>query len=222
VRGIPLLARWVGRIGEEDELRRKACEALAEIADDAAMPALQRVFDDETASDDVRGEAARAAGIIGGKDAHSLLLRGLKHERPWILARSIQGVGCIGDRALLPRITPFLDAKRPWMVRTHAIEAAARLGGADALASLEPLASDPEARIRSELCVALGQIGGATPRACLRRLLDDPELPVRIQALGAYSRCTGQDFGFRVEDHQGALDPKKLEHALRQARTHAG
>ena len=218
VRCIPLLARWVGRVGEEDDLRHKACEALADIGDEAAMPVLIRVLQDATASDEVRGEAARAIGMIGGPEARQILEAELKSDRPWIRARCIQGLGLLGDPRALPLILPALEAGNPWMVRTHAVEAFSRLAGAEALSTLERLARDPEARIRSETCVALGRLGGTQGMLLLKSLLDDQELAVRIQALDAFSRASGEDFGFRVEEHMGALDMKALEAALERAR----
>lgn len=218
-RCIPLLARWVGRVGEDDDLRHKACEALADIGDEAAMPVLMRVIEDETAADDVRGEAARAIGLIAGPEAKEVLLRNLSHQRPWIRARSAEGLGLLGDRQSLERLLPLLESSNPWMVRTHAIGAVARLGGQGALKHLTPLLKDPELRIRSETAAALALVDSPQARDLLQGMLDDPELPVRVAALGAFARVTGEDFGFRLEDHQGALDPSALEKALRAARS---
>ena len=97
------------------------------------------------------------------------------------------------------------------MVRTHAVEAVARLAGADALPHLVPLSRDSEVRIRSEAAAALALIDAPDARSCLRALLDDAEISVRIQALSAYARAYDEDFGFRLEDHQGALDFAALD-----------
>jgi HEAT repeat protein len=218
VRCIPLLARWVGRVGEDDDLRRKSCEALADIGDEAAMPVLVRVLQDNTAVDEVRGEAARAIGMIGVAEAHEVLTSNLDDARPWVRARCTQGLGLLGSTEALPRILPFLEAGNPWMVRTHAVEAVARLAGTNALSHVLPLTSDQEARIRSEACVALGTLDCPEARKRLHEMLNDPEMAVRIQALDAFSRSSGQDFGFRLEDHAGSLDTKALEAALAKAR----
>jgi len=221
LRCIPLLARWVGRVGEDDERRRSSCEALAEIGDPAAMPILVRVLQDETAVDEVRGEAARAIGMIGGPEADAPLTAGMSNGRPWVRARCAQGLGLLGHTEALPLILPFLETGNPWMVRTHAVEAVARLGGVDALEHLLPLTSDQEVRIRSESCVALGLVDSEKARARLQEMLDDSEVSVRIQALDAFSRSCSQDFGFRIEEHLGSLDMPALDAALSKARAHA-
>jgi HEAT repeat protein len=107
------------------------------------------------------------------------------------------------------------------MVRTHALEAVARLGGVSALKHLLPLSEDNEVRIRSELCVALGMINTRPAQEKLQEMLTDRELAVRVQALDAFSKCVERDFGFRVEDHLGALDLKALEGAVKNARAFA-
>ena len=220
VRCIPLLARWVGRVGEDDELRRKACEALAAIGDDAAMPVLTRVLEDDSVADEVRGEAARAIGLIGKQEGERILLSGLSARRPWIRARCAQGIGLLGRAELASQLFPLLGSEEPWMVRTHALEAVGRLLQMDALPHILPLLLDPDATVRGEACVALGRIDAPESRHRLKAMLDDAELSVRLQAFSAYSRLVGEDFGFRVEDHQGTLDPKALRAAVERARAH--
>jgi HEAT repeat protein len=217
VRCVPLLSRWAGKVGENDQLRKAACEALGHLGDDAGMPVLHRVLSDDTVADEIRGEAARAIGMIGGSESRRGLLAGLKSDRPWIRARCIEGLAILGDQSAAPFITPFLDASQPWMVRTAAIEGTARLAGEQALASLTPLLSDKEIQIRSSACVGLGLIGTLAAQRELKIALSDPERLVRAQALDALSRASGRDFGFRLDQHQGAIDQKALDHAVKSA-----
>jgi HEAT repeat protein len=217
VRCVPLLSRWAGKVGENDQLRKLACEALGTLGDDAGMPVLHRILSDDTVADEIRGEAARAIGMIGGPESRRHLFAGIKDERPWIRSKCIEGLAILGDPGAAPTIAPFLAPTEPWMVRTAAIEAVARLGGDDALRWIAPLLSDKEIQIRSSVCVGLGLIGSVAAQRQLQTALSDHERIVRAQALEALSRASGRDFGFRLEQHTGALDPKALDHAVKSA-----
>jgi HEAT repeat protein len=217
VRCVPLLSRWAGKVGESDQLRKSACEALGTLGDDAGMPVLHRVLADDTVADEIRGEAARAIGMIGGGEARKHLMTGLKDERPWIRAKCVEGLAILGDRTVAPSMPPLFAATEPWMVRTAAIEAACRLGGEDAVALVAPLLADKEIQIRSSVCVGLGLVGSVSAQRHLKAALADPERIVRAQALEALSRASGKDFGFRLEQHQGTIDPKALDHAVKSA-----
>jgi HEAT repeat protein len=217
VRCVPLLSRWAGKVGENDQLRKLACEALGTLGDDAGMPVLHRILADDTVADEIRGEAARAIGMIGGPEARRHLVTGMKDERPWIRARSIEGIAILNDQSSIQTIASFLAATEPWMVRTAAIEALARLSGDEALRWITPLLADKEIQIRSSVCVGLGLIGSVAAQKHLKTALADAERIVRAQALEAMSRATGRDFGFRLEQHSSALDPKALDHAVKAA-----
>jgi HEAT repeat protein len=220
VRCIPLMARWAGKLGEEDRLRKAACEALGAIGDDAAMPVLQRVMFDDVVADDIRGEAARSIGLIGGAEARGFLVRGLAADRPWVRARSIEGLSLGREAGTLPLVAPFLDAAHPWMVRLAAVEAAARVGGAEAVPLLSPLLDDKEIQIRGQSCAALGIVGTPDAQRALKRALDDKERVVRAQAVEALARASGRDFGFRIEQHVSSVDPKALDAAVKAAHSY--
>jgi len=181
------------------------------------MPVLHRVLADDTVADEIRGAAARALGMIGGPEARKHLLTGLKDDRPWIRAKCIEGLAILGDRTVSASVPPLLAATQPWMVRTAAIEAACRLGGEDAVPHVAPLLADKEIQIRSSVCVGLGLVGTVAAQRHLKIALADPERIVRAQALEALSRASGKDFGFRLEQHQGTIDPKALDHAVKSA-----
>ncbi len=217
VRCIPLMARWAGRVGEDDRLRRSACETLGAIGDDAAMPVLQRVLFDDVVADDIRGEAARSIGLIGGEEAKEFLTQALASDRPWVRAKAVEGLALLRDASVLALITPFLASTHQWMVRLAAIEAVARVGGASALEHLTPLLADKEIQIRGTTCVALGIVGTVAAQRHLKKALEDKERVVRAQALEALARASGKDFGFKIEQHVATLDQKALDHAVKAA-----
>lgn len=217
VRCIPLMARWAGRVGEDDRLRKAACETLGAIGDDAAMPVLQRVLFDDVVADDIRGEAARAVGLVGGAEAKDHLSRALGSDRPWVRAKALEGLALLRDPSVYPLVPPFLGPENPWMVRLAAIEAAAHVGGAHALEALAPLLEDREIQVRGQVCAALGVVGTAAAQRRLKKALDDQERIVRAQAVEALARASGKDFGFRIEQHLTSLDPKALDAAVKAA-----
>jgi HEAT repeat protein len=217
VRCIPLMARWAGRVGEDDRLRKAACETLGAIGDDAAMPVLQRVLFDDVVADDIRGEAARAIGLVGGAEAKGHLVRALQSERPWIRAKAIEGLSLLRDPSVFPLLPPFLPPANPWMVRMAAIEAVARVGGAHTLEALTPLLEDREIQVRGQTCAALGLVGTPAAQRKLKKALEDKERVVRAQAIEALARASGKDFGFRIEQHMTTLDSKALDAAVKAA-----
>ena len=216
-RSIPLLSRWAGRVGEHEPLRKAACEALGAIGDEAAIPLLQRVIVDDSVADDVRGEAARSLGLIGGAEALRHLEAGLSSARAWVRAHSAEGLGLMGATSMVDRLKAMMDPPEPWMVRTFAIEAVARLGGPDVFDSLMRHAKDPEIRIRGSVCVGLGFVGTPDAQRALKTFLADGDWGIRIQALEQLSRASGRDFGFRVEDHKDTLNLKAVEAAVKAA-----
>lgn len=217
VRCIPLVSRWAGRAGEDERLRKAACETLGSIGDDAAMPVLQRVMFDDAVADDVRGEAARSIGLIGGAEAKGYLVQGLGNERPWVRAKAVEGLALMNDASVFPLLQKFVASTEPWMVRLSAIEALARVGGAAALPLLVPLLDDKEIQIRGQTCAALGMIGDLAAQRALKKALGDKERVVRAQAVEALTRASGRDFGLKVEQHMSMLDPKALDQAVKAA-----
>ena len=189
-RSIPLLARWVGRVGEDDELRRKACQALGSIADDAAMPVLHRVLEDETVADDVREDAAIAIGRIGGTEALLLLRNGLGCKRHCVQLACVRAVGALGERTLIDAVAPIATAANVTL-RVEVVDVLGAIGGHDAQRAVEPLAKDEAAEVRRSVGKAIGRLGGARAPGLLNGLLDDASPGVQLAALEAYVKLTG-------------------------------
>jgi len=218
-RSIPLLARWVGRIGEDDELRRKACEALGGIGDAAAMPVLARVIEDDTASQEVRGGAACAVGQIGGPDAQRLLLRGLR-------SGSAKTVGIVTD-ALMARHDPRLPARLIAMIadkasggRPAALSALVRTGDAQVLSSVTDGLTDEDPKLRAVACGLLVELEGRNAATRLVAHLADQDAEVRTAALAAYGRSTEQDFSATEGDLDAAV-ARATEHAAKRHESEA-
>ncbi|NRA96166.1 MAG: HEAT repeat domain-containing protein [Planctomycetes bacterium] len=204
-RSIPLLARWIGRVGEDDELRRKACQALGTIGDGAAMPVLSRVIEDDTVSDDVRRGAACAVGQIGGADARKLLLDGLRSPRSPVRAFVAEALLLLEDASLALRLSTTVSGNGPVHERCAALGVLVRLAGAEGARSLDRSLVDEEPGLRAIACGLLIDLEGrdAAPRLVGR--LDDDDDAVRAAAVAAYGRATGQDFTAGEEDLDGSV-----------------
>lgn len=213
-RSIPLLARWVGRVGEDDELRLKACQALGSIGDDAAMPVLARVMEDDTVAPDVRSAATLAVGTIGGREAQQLLLNGLKKGRVEVRPLCVEALLPFRDASVMEALVAAVERDAAGEVRRLALRAVVELGGATAVHLARGALDDPDSEVRALACKALVSLD-ATPDATRRvaARLDDPEETVRAQALRSLARATGRDFGPK--------NGEPLEAALSRAREFA-
>jgi HEAT repeat protein len=165
-RCIPLLARWVGRVGEDDELRRKACRTLGLIGDDAAMPALSRVLGDRTISEDVRCEAALAIGSIRAPEARALLAKGLTDVRPCVRAACVAANGLLGlSRADLLAVAEKASHDDAHVVRLEACRVLERLGP-QAGPVLQTLLADATDSVATAAREALGSGIESSKKAC--------------------------------------------------------
>ncbi len=201
--GIPLLARWVGRIGEDDELRDKACEALGTMGDPAVLPILHRVVEDGTVCDAVRSHAATATARIGGPEAAELLIATVREPE----SRSVSMPALLSmDHAL---IVPLLDRQAgdasTFDERAGCIEALVSLDAAEGLDHVRRALKDACPEMRGQACDLVCRIDGAPHGALLRPLLDDEDRQVRLAAVRSYGAVCGVDFLEEEHDLTAAL-----------------
>lgn len=131
-RCIPLLARWVGRVGEDDQLRSKVCAAMGVIADEAALPALARVIDDDTVGDEVRIEASKALASIGGSEPRTLLEKAASARKPKLRCAAARALGELGDRGSVPTLRDLFQNDADATVRAEAAVGLFRLARSEA------------------------------------------------------------------------------------------
>jgi len=213
-RSIPLLARWVGRVGEDDELRRKACAALGSIGDVAAMPVLARVIEDDTVTSDVRSQAAIAVGRIGGAESLDLLRGCLLHGRPAVQASCLAAVATVKAHSLIPTVVEVsTTAAGTTETRQAAMRVLAELGGSGVFRPLSALAQDPDPMIRLTACSALGSLSDPRVPATIAPLLHDDDSNVQLAALRTYASVTGLSLDLPSGDGE-AVDKKAIEAAV--------
>lgn len=192
-KAVPLLTRWVGRAGEDDQLRLRACEALGQIGDEAAMPLLTRVMGDETVADRVRFAACEAAGRIGGAQARSLLMSQLGTARGAFKGAVLKALAKTGGQETLRVLLPYAGPNEDPLVRGLALEALHRLDPTAAAAIARDLLDDPEAALRREVALCIGRVSWHDLLPPLRAALEDRDPNVRAAAVWAAARLNGRE-----------------------------
>lgn len=142
---------------KDTEVRRKAAEALSDIADPQAVESLLIALKDESAA--VRAQAASALGNIGDPRALDMLISTLKDSEPSVRRAAIWALHALGDaRGVEPLIQALNDPDTD--VRFTAASVLGELADARAAAALAAALNDPGSHIQSMAGEALGKIGG--------------------------------------------------------------
>jgi HEAT repeat protein len=216
--GVPVLARWLNRHGEDEGVKIAAAAALGDLGGTLATAALCAMLENPSEPDAARSAAAEALGRTGEPEAESALVRTAQDVRSWVRAKTLTSLARL---AAARHVELFLDATRegvPWMVRTHAVEALGYAPAEGARARLEQLLGDPEPKVRSEACAALARLGGAQSLTALGGVLADADLLVRLQAVQALAKVSGRTFGLEKEAGKASFDAKAALAAIEKAR----
>jgi HEAT repeat protein len=173
-----------GDPGAEPELRLIACWFLGQLGDRQATPLLLAALGDS----DCTWEAAKALGIINDRRAVLPLLESLSSgAAAEVRAAAAYALGLLGDDRATPHLVTILsDRGASPLVRGHAAEALATLGGHQVVEPLIAALRDPSPEVRFWASFALGEKGDASALSELQRLADsdDAVLP-RWGALSA-------------------------------------
>lgn len=182
-RCIPVLARWIGRSGEDEGVRRRVCRCLIALADDASMPALTRVLDDETAPDDLRILAVTALQRIGGPESRTRRLGGLAANRPMVRQACLNSLLETSDPYLASEFLTIALAPTGTRGRAEALRGLHRLATAEAITKLLPLAKDPDLEVRIEAVAFFERVGGEVAKSGLTQALVDHAPEVGLQGM---------------------------------------
>jgi HEAT repeat protein len=164
-------------------VRHLAAEALGDLGDPAALPALLTAL----AGPDEEGVRWRAAEGLArlGEPAVAGLAALAEDGDPDVRWKAIVALGDIGDHRAAPTLRGRLaDPDR--FVRGRAVSALARLGAQCLPLMLEAL-TDSEPRVRQGAAEVLGQVGDRAAVEGLLEALQDPAEPVRRAAAVASS-----------------------------------
>jgi len=141
----------------------------------------------------VRGGAVMQALQLDTVDARALAEKVLSDERPSIRQRIATQARHIDDETLFRRVVlPMLDELDPTTAHA-AVGALARMHTPEAMARLEALLSDPDARLRASAIGALYELEPAKAIPLYERAASDPSDQVRMAALNALARAKGSD-----------------------------
>lgn len=188
-------------------------QALGQIGDTAAFPALTDLLNHETNS--VAWAALEAIAQIGTEAAIPALIRGLQsfhrdvrqgaayylaEMQPEaavealitslndlddsVRAKAAEALGAIGDARAVPALAEAMDDPLA-RVRQAVAKALGALGDPIAVHALAEALEDSDQAVRQAAANALGRIGDPSAVPGLSEALDDPEAQVRAQAAGA-------------------------------------
>lgn len=137
---------------------------------------------------EVRANAARAVGILRGKDAVPDLLEAIHTKDSTVIYESLNALQKIRDPSAAPRITFLLrdlDAK----VQTAAIETTGLLQNKDAVPDLvDALNRTRDARVRRAALTAIAMLPAESSRSLYQRYLTDKDEKLRAAAAEGYGR----------------------------------
>jgi HEAT repeat protein len=214
--GTPAIGFLLRALRDENvRVRRKAANALGDIRDDVAVPALLETLYDT--DEQVRYHAALALGQIGASSVAGLL-KALKAENEKIRADAAFALGLAGGLTAVHGLLEALHDDKQKDVRTQAAVALGQIGHTDALAGLRnALLHDEEIDVRCRAAISLGQIEHSDAVPGLLQALGDPSERVRQSVVVALEEIGHPDalFGLRKAFHIEKGDIKEsIAHAL--------
>jgi HEAT repeat protein len=150
------------------EVRVVAAAALWRLPDPAAVPALLELLDDSDPA--ARQWATLALGVVQDRRATAPLVSILNDREATVRLDAIRSLGRIADeRALAPLAAFAADGNRNADERLEAVNAIARLSGADKVNALLRLLEGHDETIRIQVIGAIGEAGDALVLPALRR-----------------------------------------------------
>jgi HEAT repeat protein len=137
---------------------------------------------------EVRANAARAIGILRGKDAVPDLLEAIHTKDSTVIYESLNALQKIRDQSAAPRITFLLRDLNP-KVQTTAIETTGLLQNKDAVPDLvDALNRTRDAKVRRAALTAIAMLPTESSRSLYARYLTDKDEKMRAAAAEGYAR----------------------------------
>ena len=161
-------------------VRESAVERLTAAAGASSLPAVERMWRDETETD-VRIGILRAIGEIESQTAVALLTQALETESEDIIILALDYLKHLSDFNHDTEIIGGLLQDPRWRVRSAALEAVHNLSLSDLAGKVAELVRDEDEFVRLSAVAALGRIGGRQQQPLLRELFRESQewrLPV--------------------------------------------
>lgn len=171
-----------------EQVQRRAAEALGKIQDPAGLPYLLPLLEHSNA--ETRSTAAFAIGQLGDTTAAAALLQRLAKQTEMTVSRKVlEALGKIGNQSVLPTLSKYLRDHSPEL-RAESALALARLAARNfrdpAIAAMLATAlHDVEEEVRWTAAYALIRCGDSTVVSSLTSALSDKSPRVRMQAARA-------------------------------------
>jgi HEAT repeat protein len=155
-------------------------EALTQIKDPRAVPALMKTLKDE--SSEVRWETAIALGEIGEQKAIEPLIYALKDHDKYVRYGAAFALAEIGWK-------PADDEQKAFYFASMQEWKAVELIGKSAIPALSHILNDRDSNVRQKVIEILGEIGDPAATPALVRSLGDANSEVRWKAVLSSQRC---------------------------------
>lgn len=161
---------------EDSSVRKAAVSSLARLKSAASASHLVMALVDE--DPDVRIAAAGALGDVGSEEILDSLLLALKDDDPWVQCAVLKSLGRLKKEAALPAIVE-LFACADGIVLISALDAVAKIGGAEATALVEKALDNPDEEVVKAAIGILSEGGHAWIDRHRTKLLHHPHWDVR-------------------------------------------
>jgi HEAT repeat protein len=172
---------------DSERIRDAATQGLAFLDDPRALEGLLRLA--EAPSAQTRAAAVRALGQTSAMPRVVLKLRNsLRDVDAWVRYYGCQALSRLGASDCVADIARLTETDPAGQVRVAAVEATARLGGAEARLMLERAAESGDADVRRVALTGLGSIRRVESIPVLLRALASDDAATRLVTLSALDR----------------------------------
>ncbi len=145
-------------------VREYAVEALGEIGDRKAIPALLKKFKDEKDENKIRILAAGTLALLGRDDGLPYLLAMVKSGNPMDRGKTAMALGTNQIKGTLAPLLSLLADSFSW-VRERAATALGDVHDPHAIPPVRKLLNDPDSDVRKAAAAALEKLGDKPPPA---------------------------------------------------------
>jgi HEAT repeat protein len=167
----------------DDDIRKKALQALGKSGDPRGVPAIADALKDE--NPEIRFESAAALKRIGNEGAVKPLINALEDESTKVREEATEALVAIGSPSVEPLITALAEGRKNSRLCTA--RALGTLGDARSIAPLIAALKDEDWKVVKASALSLGTIGDPSAVDPLIALLDEKDPNIRegaAEALG--------------------------------------
>lgn len=193
-----------GAAAEDPYIRSLAARGLGALKDASHLGVVRRLAEDRDPA--VVREALRAAGQMGGFEAHAVASQHLESQNLGLRREALLAVAALpATSALRSRVIENAGHPDPW-VRAAAWPALIRIDADDVGLVLSTIGPDNDWRVRQSVATALAEVLGERAAPLLLPMLADDDARVVSAVLLALARARGEDAAPTLLDHAAHAD----------------